>query len=273
MTEKERQTDIEFRMRIEMRVTPTYRPTAMHGSRQSTGLKRAFTLIELLVVVAVITILVAILIPSLSQAKENARSVQCRSNVRQLALGTTIYADMNNNRIMAYSVSVPKNPPPGNDTLYWTQLMGDTLASRNVWSCPSFPRRTGLPTANASHYGVNFDHAVNVNNATAQPRVMTNFINPSTLLLLADSEDATQELKAQYGTNTFSAGFLRTYCPVDQAALTTTAGHYLATTAGIDVRHNRKAAVAFMDGHAEMVDRPTLIANKDDIFGHIRWSN
>lgn len=53
----------------------------------------------------------------------------------------------------------------------------------------------------------------------------------------------------------------------------TTAGHYLATTAGIDVRHNRKAAVAFMDGHAEMVDRPTLIANKDDIFGHIRWSN
>jgi len=53
----------------------------------------AFSLIELLVTVAVISMLISLLIPGVSQAKNKGRKVQCVSNVRQLAIASLIYAD------------------------------------------------------------------------------------------------------------------------------------------------------------------------------------
>lgn len=55
--------------------------------------RRAFTLIELLVVVAIIALLMAILLPALKMAREQARDVICRSNVGQLAKGFTFYVN------------------------------------------------------------------------------------------------------------------------------------------------------------------------------------
>jgi len=53
----------------------------------------AFTLIELLVTIAIIGILTALLLPSLSRAKGAAQGTKCRSNLRQLHLGWQLYAD------------------------------------------------------------------------------------------------------------------------------------------------------------------------------------
>ena len=62
--------------------------------------KKAFTLIELLVVIAIIAILMAILMPSLKVAREQARSVSCRSNERTLTLAWLMYKDENDAKLV-----------------------------------------------------------------------------------------------------------------------------------------------------------------------------
>lgn len=68
------------------------------SSRKIGPASPAFTLIEVLVVVAIIALLVAIMMPSLNQAKERAKVVQCLSNLNQLSKASNTYLSANRDR-------------------------------------------------------------------------------------------------------------------------------------------------------------------------------
>ncbi len=54
---------------------------------------KAFTLIELLVVIAIIALLIGILIPALSKARESGRNLKCLTNCRSMGQSMTLYAN------------------------------------------------------------------------------------------------------------------------------------------------------------------------------------
>lgn len=85
--------------------------------------RRGFTLIELLVVIAIISILAAVLFPAFQSAKENARSSNCQSNLRQLHFAVSLYLDDNNGRW------------PGPDP--YTVALYKYTKNRDVFTCPS----------------------------------------------------------------------------------------------------------------------------------------
>jgi prepilin-type N-terminal cleavage/methylation domain-containing protein len=85
---------------------------------------RAFTLLELLVVIAIITILAALLLPALSQAKFSAWNTKCKSNVRQFGIALSIYLT-DHAAFPPSSTGVPLAPSPELDLpQFWWNLLG-----------------------------------------------------------------------------------------------------------------------------------------------------
>ncbi len=72
------------------------------ASRRSGQANIAFTLIELLVVVAIVSILAALLLPALKQARESVKSVACMNNLKQLYTGFALYAEDNDGGVPPY---------------------------------------------------------------------------------------------------------------------------------------------------------------------------
>ncbi|MGA2749590.1 MAG: prepilin-type N-terminal cleavage/methylation domain-containing protein [Verrucomicrobiota bacterium] len=114
--------------------------------------RSAFTLIELLVVIAIIAILAAILLPALASAKERSQRTKCMNNLRQLAVGMTMYAQDNLDTLAPAKPDSNDNPPtaPFVQFAIWAPntnaIKGAgiplTTNVNSVWSCPNI---VGLP--------------------------------------------------------------------------------------------------------------------------------
>jgi prepilin-type N-terminal cleavage/methylation domain-containing protein/prepilin-type processing-associated H-X9-DG protein len=133
---------------------------------------RAFTLVELLVVIGIIAVLVGILLPAMSRAREAANDLKCKANLRTMGQGVLLYATANH---QYYPVGAWNNSvSTGDDGAIWDKVIQQTLG-----------RKGGIGNGNTDQNGKigdaftcpsalvdSADNSPQKNHYSAHPRIM-----------------------------------------------------------------------------------------------------
>lgn len=214
--------------------------------------QHGFTLIELLVVVAVISILIAIMMPSLARAREQSKALKCLNILRQFSIASQMYADQNNDWFVPAQRPIPNTSEPWYANAEWRRMLNLQTNVRTLPSsfvCSNATYTWANPDNATGEYMVATTYGMNVhtllNNGT------TGFIGykrsivlaPSSRIFFADSNDWWITM----GGSSYYTGDERVAGP----------GYYAASA----YRHQNRANVAFFDGHAEPVLRKNMDRN------------
>ena len=204
---------------------------------KSVKAKPGFTLIELLVVVAIIAVLISILLPALSLAREQARNLVCLSNLKQFGLSWQMYE-------RDFGTLVPMYRGPKSGEIFWPQILVENRYmpldwnKSKIWLCPTLNQETNPNSWNVN-YGYNTYHLGSSyyygdNNVFAvyppRPAKLSQIQDPSNTLVLIDS----------YRDLWYQTGYLWV-SDVPCNILTDPFPH---------ARHNRGLNLFWVDGHA-----------------------
>ena len=234
----------------------------------------AFTLIELLVVIAIIAILAGMLLPALSKAKQRGQQTACLSNMRQVGLGTTMYATDNKDFLpYGYSYSWPGQK----ELTWWQDFCRPYIGNEKVYSCPSARfhatwtdrRPPGTPTTLVKDYICNAHGGAYpesgrtkwvgangpfVNNWENESRSITEIQDPTGTIAICDGNTNVFEIwRLEQADAWYNAGFGPAYVGNSPDAKKPTEGH----TA---LRHSQSYNASFCDGHAQNVKKANLSA-------------